>query len=105
MDNPNLGWLGTKYIEFVDKHGYIPRVFQPYNCADVSELAPTVTASCGGTTTIGALYLVETGGENIERFADGRTPRHQRTRRNQKGLQPGGNCTYPHYLWGGGIEK
>lgn len=85
MDNPNLGWLGAKYIE----------------CADVSDLAPTVTASCGGTTTIGALYLVETGGENIERFADDRTSRHQGTRRNKEGLQPGGNCTYPYYLWGG----
>ena len=101
MDNPNLGWLGAKYIEFVEKHGYIPRVFQPYNCADVSDLAPTVTASCGGTTTIGALYLVETGGENIERFADDRTSRHQGTRRKKEGLQPGGNCTYPYYLWGG----
>lgn len=100
MDNPNLGWLGAKYIEFVEKHGYIPRVFQPYNCADVSDLAPTVTASCGGTTTIGALYLVETGGENIERFADDRTSRHQGTRRNKEGLQPGGNCTYPYYLRG-----
>ena len=46
-------------MEFIERHRYIPKVFQPYNCADVSELAPTVVASCGGSTTIGALYVIE----------------------------------------------
>lgn len=102
-DKNSGGWLGRKMLEFVERNGYIPKIFQPYNCADVSDLAPTVTASCGGSTTIGALYLIE-GGENFERFANDRTFRHQGTRRNQEGLQPGGNCAYPYDLRGG-IEK
>lgn len=105
MINENKGgWLGLKLLEFVEKHGYIPRVFQPYNCADVSELAPTVTASCGGSTTIGALYLIEEEKSN-ERFANDRSLEYQGTRRNQEGIQPGGNCAYPYDLRGGGIGK
>lgn len=100
MKNLDIGWLGRKYLEFVERHGYIPKVFQPYNGADVSELAPTVTVSCGGSTTIGALYIIEEE-QSIERFADDRTFRYKGTRRNQEGIQPGGNCTDPYDLRGG----
>lgn len=93
-------WLGRKLIQFVEKNGYIPRVFQPYNCADVSELAPTVMASCGGSTTIGALYIFERR-KTIERFADDRTFRHKGTRRNKEGVPPRRNSAYPNDLRGG----
>lgn len=66
-DVDDRNWLEQKMHEFIKKYGYIPRVFCPYNCTDVSDLAPTVTASCGGATTIGALYIVE-GGADLEKF-------------------------------------
>ena len=30
----------------MDKNGYIPKLFNPYNCAEIKEIAPTLTASC-----------------------------------------------------------
>ena len=53
------GYIGRKLSEFVESNGYIPKAFNPWNCKDVSEIAQTVTASCGGTTTTSSILLIE----------------------------------------------
>lgn len=35
-----------QYEKFYDKNGYVPELFNPYNCAEVDEIAPTLTAQC-----------------------------------------------------------
>lgn len=46
-----MKYISDKLLEFVEKHGYIPKFFNPYNCSDCGELAPTATTACGGLTT------------------------------------------------------
>lgn len=31
-----LGFVAKKYIQFADEHGYIPTLFNPYNCKDLA---------------------------------------------------------------------
>ena len=48
-----------KYIDFYKKHGYIPRVFNPYNCSEIKDIAPCITTRCGNTTTSAAVLILE----------------------------------------------
>ena len=40
-----MKYISDKLLEFVEKKGYIPKIFNPYNCSDCGELAPTATTS------------------------------------------------------------
>lgn len=31
-----LGFVAKKFMQFVEEHGYIPTVFNPYNCKDLA---------------------------------------------------------------------
>lgn len=35
-----LGFVAKKYMQFVEEHGYIPTVFNPYNCKDLAGGSP-----------------------------------------------------------------
>ena len=35
------------YKRFCEDSGYFPRMFNAYNCQEVTDIAPTVTTSCG----------------------------------------------------------
>lgn len=59
-------YIEKKLEEFVAKNGYIPKAFNPYNCSDVSELAPTVTAACGSTTTSATVLIIEEDDNDIQ---------------------------------------
>jgi hypothetical protein len=48
-----------KYIEFYKKHGYIPPMFNPYNCAEIKDIAPCITTNCGNITTSAAVLIIE----------------------------------------------
>ena len=41
------------------KNGYIPKMFNPYNCAEISDYAPTVTTQCGSTTSSSSILIIE----------------------------------------------
>lgn len=52
-------WVQRKYEQFYEKHGYIPEMFEPYNCAEVVDVAPTLTAhSNSSTTQCGTVLIV-----------------------------------------------
>ena len=53
------GFVEGAYQEFVDKHGYVPEKFNPYNQAEVEDVAPTQTTQCGSTTSSSAVLLKE----------------------------------------------
>ena len=35
------------YKRFCESNGYFPKMFNAYNCQEVTDIAPTVTTSCG----------------------------------------------------------
>lgn len=54
----------TPYIEkkmdlIVDKYGYLPERFNPYNASEILDKAPTQTANCGGKGTSTTVLSVE----------------------------------------------
>lgn len=56
----NKSWLEKKYAEFYEKYGYIPEYFEPYNCREIKDYSPTLTAhSNAGTTFAGTVLITE----------------------------------------------
>jgi len=56
---PDAPYLKKQYYKFYEKHGYMPKFFQPYNCAEVKDYAHTLTISSGSTTGCGQCLIVE----------------------------------------------
>lgn len=48
------------YKDFAEKNGYLPEMFNPYNRAEITEEAPTVTTQCGSTTSSASVLKAET---------------------------------------------
>lgn len=53
-----------KYKEFIDKEGYIPTMFNPYNCTEITDVTPTLTSYCGSTTSSATVLIIESEEEN-----------------------------------------
>ena len=54
-------FVSEKYQEFYRKHGYIPEMFNPYNCTEITDVAPCVTTNCGGTGCSATVLIIERG--------------------------------------------
>lgn len=52
-------FVERKYKEFVDKNGYVPEMFNPYNNAEITDVAPTQTAQCGSTASSATILKKE----------------------------------------------
>ena len=50
-------FVGKKYKEFIEENGYIPEMFNPYNKAEVKDIAPTQTIQCGSTTSSSSVLV------------------------------------------------
>lgn len=50
-------YVGRKVKELIDKYGYIPNKFNPYNNAEIKDIAPTQSTQCGSTTSSSAVLL------------------------------------------------
>ena len=44
-------FVGKHYENFINDNGYIPEMFNPYNENEITEIAPTQTTYCNGTTS------------------------------------------------------
>lgn len=65
VEKHNPTWLEKKYAEFYEKHGYIPKYFEPYNCREIKDYAPTLTAHSNcGSTFAGTTLIIEVDKEN-----------------------------------------
>lgn len=53
------GFVESAYQEFADENGYVPDAFNPYNQAEVKDVAPTQTTQCGSTTSSATVLLKE----------------------------------------------
>ena len=55
----NDGFVNRKYEEFYSKNGYIPNMFNPYNCNEIDDYSPTMTTQCGSTTSSSTVLIKE----------------------------------------------
>ena len=56
---PDSPYVRRKYMEFYEKHGYIPEFFQPYNCAEVIDYSNTLTISTGTPGGTGSCLVMD----------------------------------------------
>ena len=57
-------YVNKKYTEFYNKYGYLPIVFNPYNCTELDEYAPTLTSQGDSITKSGTVLVIESGEVN-----------------------------------------
>lgn len=48
-------------MNFTKKNGYIPEMFNPYNAAEITDVAPCLSTQCGSTTTSATVLIIESG--------------------------------------------
>ncbi len=48
-----------KYQEFYEKNGYIPEMFNPYNCAEITDIAPCITTHCANECSSATVLIIE----------------------------------------------
>lgn len=53
------GFVDRKYKEFIDENGYVPELFNPYNKAEIKDVAPTQTTYCNSTTSSATVLKAE----------------------------------------------
>ena len=57
-------WVGNKYVEFYEKHGYIPEYFDVYNGLELKNIAPTLSTRINGAMGSGTVLIAEINKEN-----------------------------------------
>ena len=57
----------NKYVQFIERNGYFPMMFQPYNCSEITDISPTVTANCGCKTSSAAVLITNLGDEEMNK--------------------------------------
>jgi len=50
-------YVNKKYKEFAEKNGYIPKFFNPYNCSEINEIAPSCTTQSGSSTSSASVLI------------------------------------------------
>lgn len=58
MEKPT--YIAKCYKKFVDKNGYIPELFNPWNEKEIDEITPTQTANCGSNAATSTVLKAET---------------------------------------------
>ena len=64
-------YFERQYGKFIDKNGYIPEMFNPYNVAEIKDIAPTQSTACGCTTSSATVLKIE---EPVIAASRGRNP-------------------------------
>ena len=60
-------FIFKKYVQFIERNGYFPMMFQPYNCSEIFDVSPTVTANCGCKTSSAAVLITNLGDEEMNK--------------------------------------
>ena len=95
-------FIFKKYVQFIERNGYFPIMFNPYHCSEIIDISPTLTGQCGNkcssaTVLIANLgdtkmtnepFIVASRGRNPENPSDRTTgsPTEQILEPNTKGL-------------------
>jgi len=57
--NIDVEYVNKKYKEFYDKNGYLPKMFNPYNCQEIKDIAPTQTAQGASITKSSTVLIID----------------------------------------------
>lgn len=57
-------YVNSKYAQFYKKHGYLPNYFNPYNCTEITDYAPTLTSQGDSITKSGTVLIIESSEVN-----------------------------------------
>ena len=60
-------FIFKKYVQFIERNGYFPMMFQPYNCSEITDISPTVTANCGCGTSSAVVLVASLGDEEMNK--------------------------------------
>lgn len=52
-------YVNSKYTQFYEKYGYLPKYFNPYNCTELVDFAPTLTSQGDSITKSGTVLIIE----------------------------------------------
>ena len=84
-------FVENKYNNFIEKNGYVPEMFNPYNEAEVKNVAPTVTCGCGGVASSATVLIKTATKQGYEEATDGDSVNlaypESKTRRGRVGKQ------------------
>lgn len=53
-----MDFVTKKYLEFYEKNGYIPEMFNPYNQTEITDICPTLSTCCGSTTSSATVLII-----------------------------------------------
>ena len=59
-------FIFKKYVQFIERNGYFPMMFQPYNCSEITDISPTLTANCGCKASSATVLIASLGDEKNE---------------------------------------
>ena len=59
-------FIFKKYVQFIERNGYFPMMFQPYNCSEITDISPTLTTNCGSTGSSVTVLIASLGDEKNE---------------------------------------
>lgn len=57
---PLCPFVENKIDAIVEKYGYLPESFNPYNKSEITDKSPTLTTCCGSQTSSATTFIVET---------------------------------------------
>lgn len=52
-------WISSKYKEFIEKNGYVPSIFNPWNMKHITDFSPTLTTGCGSPSNRNGLIIID----------------------------------------------
>ena len=60
-------FIFKKYVQFIERNGYFPMVFNPYNCSEIFDVSPTLTANCGSKGSSATVLITNLGDEEMNK--------------------------------------
>ena len=59
-------FIFKKYVQFIERNGYFPMMFQPYNCSEITDISPTLTTNCGSKGSSATVLIASLEDEEDE---------------------------------------
>lgn len=60
-------FIFKKYVQFIERNGYFPMMFQLYNCSEITDISPTLTANCGSKGSSATVLIANLGDEEMNK--------------------------------------
>ena len=61
-------FIFKKYVQFIERNGYFPMMFNPYNCSEIFDVSPTLTANCGSKGSSATVLITNLGDEEMNKI-------------------------------------